>query len=78
MTGTETLRAHQISRSELLICVWKTVLRPNTPVPPEGLPSGSGAKNSYLLYRIMYSLKYEFNLWNYRFVDTISPRSARK
>ena len=78
MTGPESYRAHQISCSELLICVYRSVLRPDTPVPPEGLPSGSGAKNSYLLYRIMYSLKYEFNLWNYRFVDTISPRSARK
>ncbi len=52
--------------------------RPGRPDSQEGVPSGSGAKNSYLLYRIMYSLKYEFNLWNYRFVDTISPRSARK
>ena len=78
MTGPETCTAHQISRSELLICVWKSVLRPGRPDSQEGVPSGSGAKNSYMLCRVIYSCIYEFNLWNYSLVDTISPGSARK
>ena len=78
MTGPETCTAHQISRSELLICIYRNVLRPGRPDPEEGVPSGSGAKNSYTLYRLINSCIYEFNLWNYRIVDTISPRSARK
>eukprot|EP01043_Picozoa_sp_COSAG02_P049033 COSAG02_NODE_4886_length_4863_cov_9.058144_2_plen_79_part_00 len=78
MTGPESCTAHQISRSELLICVYRSVLRPALPDPQEGLSSGSGAKNSYLMYRIFHSMICKFNLYNYRFVDTISPRSARK
>ena len=65
MTGPETHRAHQISRSELLICIYRNVLRPGRPGPQEGVPSGSGSKNSYILCRVMYSCIYEFNLWNY-------------
>eukprot|EP01043_Picozoa_sp_COSAG02_P032113 COSAG02_NODE_2130_length_9732_cov_4.306031_8_plen_85_part_00 len=44
MTGPETQRAHQISRSELLICVYTDVLRPDKQVSQEGFHSGSGAK----------------------------------
>ena len=43
-TGPETHRAHQISRSELLICIYRNVLGPDTQVSQEGLHSGSGAK----------------------------------
>eukprot|EP01043_Picozoa_sp_COSAG02_P067051 COSAG02_NODE_10638_length_1893_cov_5.176700_1_plen_42_part_10 len=41
MTGPETHRAHQISRSELLICIYGVVPRPDTQVSQEGLHSGS-------------------------------------
>ena len=78
MTGPETQRAHQISRSELLICIYRNVPRPGRPDSQEGVPSASGAKNSYILYRLNYSYIFEFNLWNYSLVDTISPGSARK
>eukprot|EP01043_Picozoa_sp_COSAG02_P113360 COSAG02_NODE_49604_length_325_cov_15.283186_1_plen_85_part_00 len=44
MTGPESCTAHQISRSELLICVYGSVLRPESPDSQEGLHSGSGAK----------------------------------
>eukprot|EP01043_Picozoa_sp_COSAG02_P019361 COSAG02_NODE_928_length_15853_cov_9.053574_14_plen_80_part_00 len=39
MTGPETQRAHQISRSELLICVYESVPRPGRPDSEEGLSS---------------------------------------
>ena len=78
LASTRTQSVNQVSGRKSSTLATGSSRRPDTQVPPEGLPSGSGAKNSYLLYRIMYSFKYEFNLWNYRFVDTISPRSARK
>ena len=78
MTGPETCTAHQISRSELLICIYGSVLRPGRPDSQEGLSSGFGGKNSYIIYTVMYSCICEFNLWNYSLVDTISPGSARK
>eukprot|EP01043_Picozoa_sp_COSAG02_P051766 COSAG02_NODE_5491_length_4285_cov_191.599379_2_plen_85_part_00 len=60
MTGPETCTAHQISCSELLICVYTDVLRPDKQVSQEGLHSGSGAKtrNNYtesLIYVYMNS-----------------------
>eukprot|EP01043_Picozoa_sp_COSAG02_P053066 COSAG02_NODE_5810_length_4021_cov_33.303927_1_plen_58_part_00 len=44
MTGPESCTAHQISRSELLICIYESVPRPDTQVSQEGLHSGSCAK----------------------------------
>ena len=44
MTGPESCTAHQISRSELLICIYRNVPRPDTQVSQEGLHSGSGSK----------------------------------
>eukprot|EP01043_Picozoa_sp_COSAG02_P096026 COSAG02_NODE_32345_length_517_cov_38.083732_1_plen_40_part_10 len=40
MTGPESCTAHQISRSELLICIYGVVPRPDTQVSQEGLHSG--------------------------------------
>ena len=50
MTGPESCTAHQISRSELLICVYESVLRPDKQVSQEGLHSGSCDKtrNNYV------------------------------
>ena len=49
MTGPESCTAHQISRSELLICIYGSVPRPDTQVSQVGLSSGSCSKtrNNY-------------------------------
>ena len=68
MTGPESCTAHQISRSELLICVYESVLRPGRPDSQEGVPgvwSWIAKTMSRTPYKFAYKFHYARNYANY-------------